>query len=51
MMKAAIIEDEPLAIAELENLLGEVAPDVRIVARLDSVAESVRCSGHIHHRL
>ena len=41
-MKAAIIEDEPLAIAELENLLGEVAPDVRIVARLDSVAESVR---------
>ena len=42
MMKAAIIEDEPLAIAELENLLGEVAPDVRIVARLDSVAESVR---------
>lgn len=42
MMNAAIIEDEPLAIAELESLLAEVAPDVRIVARLDSVAESVR---------
>ena len=41
-MNVAIIEDEPLAIAELENLLAAIAPEMRVVARLDSVAESVR---------
>lgn len=41
-MTAIIIEDEPLAITELEHLLNEVAPEVRIVTRLDSVRESVR---------
>lgn len=41
-MNAIIIEDEPLAISELENILNEIVPDIKIVARLDSVRESVR---------
>lgn len=41
-MNAIIIEDEPLAVSELENILNEIVPDIKIVARLDSVRESVR---------
>lgn len=41
-MNAIIIEDEPLAVLELENILNEIVPDIKIVARLDSVRESVR---------
>lgn len=41
-MNAVIIEDEYLAASELERLLGEVAPDVAILAKLDSVSESVK---------
>lgn len=40
-MTAIIIEDEPLAAQELEKILKELAPDISIVARLDSVRESV----------
>lgn len=41
-MNAVIIEDEYLAASELERLLREVAPDVAILAKLDSVSESVK---------
>lgn len=40
-MTAIIIEDEPLAAMELERVLAEVAPDVTVVAKLESVGESV----------
>jgi len=39
-MKALIIEDEPHARAELKRLLAKVAPQVQIVAELDSVTDS-----------
>ncbi len=41
-MNAIIIEDEYLAAAELERLLGEVAPNMTILTKLDSVSESVK---------
>ena len=41
-MNAIIIEDEYLAAAELERLLGEVAPEITILPKLDSVSESVK---------
>lgn len=40
-MRAIIIEDEALAAIELENILKQLAPDVQLCARLDSVRESV----------
>lgn len=40
-MTAIIIEDEPLAVMELEDILKEVAPDIRIIARPHSVREAV----------
>lgn len=40
-MKALIIEDERAAVRNLEALLKEVAPDMEVVGRLDSVTESV----------
>lgn len=40
-MNAIIIEDEPLASMELEKILDEVAPEVKVLARLESVRESV----------
>lgn len=40
-MTAIIIEDEPLAVMELRNALKEVAPQLEIVATIDSVAEGV----------
>lgn len=40
-MNAIIIEDEPLAVVELEKMLQKIAPEVNIEARLDSVNESV----------
>ena len=39
-MNAIIIEDEYLAAAELERLLGEVAPEITILTKLDSVRGS-----------
>lgn len=41
-MNAVIIEDECLAATELETLLKEVAPDIKIEVKLDSVADSVK---------
>ncbi|WP_294140902.1 LytTR family DNA-binding domain-containing protein [uncultured Sanguibacteroides sp.] len=41
-MNAIIIEDEYLAATELEVMLKEVAPDIKIEVKLDSVADSVK---------
>lgn len=41
-MTAILIEDEPLAVKELETILREIEPNLEIVARLDSVRESVK---------
>lgn len=40
-MNAVIIEDEKAAVRNLVALLSEVAPDIEVVAVLDSIAESV----------
>lgn len=40
-MKALIIEDEKAAVRNLKALLSEEAPDIEIVAVLDSIAESL----------
>jgi len=41
MLRAVIIEDETAAAVNLQAILRETAPDVEIVATLESVAESV----------
>ena len=41
-MNAIIIEDEPLAASELEHILGEIAPGIKVIACLESVRESVK---------
>lgn len=40
-MNVIIIEDEPLAVRELESVLREVAPELRVVAVLESVQEGI----------
>lgn len=40
-MKAILIEDEKAAVRNLTALLGEVAPQVEIIAVLDSITESI----------
>ena len=40
--RVLIIEDEPQAIKRLETLIVELIPRVTILARMDSVKESVR---------
>jgi two-component SAPR family response regulator len=40
-MKIVIIEDEAYAARRLENLIAEYNPDFKIVARLESVHESI----------
>lgn len=40
-MTAVIIEDEALASLELEKMLKELAPDFKVIARLETVRESV----------
>ena len=50
-MKAIIIEDEPLSVAELRNTLSEVAPHIEIVATASSVAEAVELLPRIDHDL
>jgi len=42
MMNVAIIEDEVLAADRLEAMLKEVAPDIKVLARLGSIKDSVR---------
>ena len=37
-MRAIIIEDEPLSVAELRTTLAEVAPQIEVVATASSVA-------------
>ncbi|MFC3198181.1 LytR/AlgR family response regulator transcription factor [Parapedobacter deserti] len=39
-MHVLIVEDEPLAAANLEKILGEVAPDIRQISRTESVAQT-----------
>jgi DNA-binding LytR/AlgR family response regulator len=40
-MKALLIEDEPYAVQQLKSLLAESAPDVNLIAVLDSIVSSV----------
>lgn len=40
-MKIVIIEDEQLAARRLENMIKEYDPDIEVVAKLESVSESV----------
>ena len=40
-MKALIIEDEIMAAKALKKLLGEVSPDMDVVAVLESIEDSV----------
>ncbi len=40
-MKVLIIEDEQLAARRLENMLKEFDPDIEVIARLESVSESI----------
>lgn len=40
-MKAVIVEDEKAAVRNLMALLSEVAPEIEVVAALDSIAESI----------
>lgn len=41
-MRVLIIEDEALAAERLQKLLGEVASDIEVLAKLDSIKESVK---------
>lgn len=41
-MQVLIIEDESLAAERLEGLLADVAPELRVIAKLGSIKESVR---------
>jgi two-component system, LytTR family, response regulator LytT len=41
-MNALIIEDENLAAERLELMLAEVDPSIRVLAKLDSVKDSVK---------
>lgn len=50
-MKALIIEDEPLSVAELTNTLAEVAPQIEVVATAASVAEAAELVGRVDHDL
>jgi len=50
-MKAIIIEDEPLSIAELRNTLAEVAPHIEVVATATSVAEAAEVVARVDHDL
>lgn len=50
-LKAIIIEDEPLSVAELRAALAEVAPGIEVVATAASVAEAVRVVGTTPHDL
>ena len=50
-MRAIIIEDEPLSAAELRTALGEVAPQIEVVATARSVAEAAVVIGSVPHDL
>ncbi len=40
-MKVIIIEDEEFAVRRLERMINEIDPDIQVVAKLESVVESV----------
>lgn len=48
-MRAIIIEDEPLSVAELRNALRVVAPSIEVVATAASVAEALEVIEHVPH--
>jgi two-component system, LytTR family, response regulator LytT len=48
-MKIAIIEDEVYAARRLENLISEYNPEFKIVARLESVHDSIEWFTHHDH--
>lgn len=50
-MKAIIIEDEPLSVAELRTTLAEVAPQIEVVATAASVAEAAKVIAGVSHNL
>lgn len=50
-MKAIIIEDEPLSVAELRTTLTEVAPQIEVVATAASVAEAAEVIAGVSHDL
>lgn len=50
-MKAIIIEDEPLSIAELRTSLAEVAPQIEVVATASSVVEAAETLARTDHDL
>ena len=54
-MRAVIIEDEPLVAKDLRNALAEIAPEIDIIAELDSLATApafdALVSGDFHHRI
>lgn len=50
-MKAIIIEDEPLSVAELRTTLAEVAPQIEVVATVASVAEAAKVIAGVSHDL
>jgi len=41
-MKVVIIEDEEFAARRLERMIGEIDPEIQVVAKLESVGESVK---------
>jgi len=41
-MNIVIIEDEEFAARRLERMIGEIDPEIRVVAKLESVRESVK---------
>ena len=50
-MRAIIIEDEPLSVAELRTTLAEVAPQIEVVATASSVAEAAAVIAGVGHAL
>lgn len=50
-MRAIIIEDEPLSVAELRTTLAEVAPQIEVVATASSVAEAAAVIAGVGHDL
>ena len=50
-MRAIIIEDEPLSVAELRTTLAEIAPQIEVVATASSVAEAAAVIAGVVHDL
>ena len=42
MTQVLIIEDEPQAAHRLENLIGEIDSDLKVLAKLDSVKQCIK---------